>query len=167
MKITYGRFWGNLGVYHDTHPESLCISRYNQKIGLSHMYSLKKSKGLVKDQKIIPLKMFMDFENVGIILVLFEIWWHFVDVFTHVVRPSMSSPIMARKGVLFHATHHFFSKCLKARKDALLFKTFLTVKMWYFSLCIHEWHLPIWKIPLQHFFQAWKVALNLTVRSQS
>ena len=26
MKVTYGRFWGNLGVYHDTHPESLCCT---------------------------------------------------------------------------------------------------------------------------------------------
>ena len=90
---------------------------------MSSIYSLMKSKGLVKDQKIIPLKMFMNFGNVGIIQVL-RFDGILLMFFTHVVRPSMSSPIMARKGVLFHATHHFYSKCLKARKDALLFKTF-------------------------------------------
>ena len=25
---------------------------------------------------------------------------------------------------------------------------------------VHKWHLPIWKMPLQHFFQAWKVLKN-------
>ena len=82
---------------------------------MSSIYSLMKSKGLVKDQKIIPLKMFMNFGNVGIIQVL-RFDGILLMFFTHVARPSMSSPIMAKKGSYFTPHTTFTQNALKHEK---------------------------------------------------
>ena len=82
---------------------------------MSYLYLLKKSKGLVKDQKIIPLKMFMNFGNVGIIQVL-RFDGILLMFFTHVARPSMSSPIMAKKGSYFTPHTTFTQNALKHEK---------------------------------------------------
>ena len=50
MKVTYGRFWGNLGVYHDTHPESLCGDAVNSRFNSEMIESRIKVFGQTDHQ---------------------------------------------------------------------------------------------------------------------
>ena len=80
-------------------------------------------------------------------------------MFLHMLRDlPCHLQLWLEKGSYFTPHTTFTQNALKHEKMHSSSRPFNSKNVVFQS--VHKWHLPIWKMPLQHFFQAWKVLKN-------